>query len=613
MKKTLGRGLAASAQLALVAFLSVSLTATTHDSLASTLSSQKIKVFVAAPSQEEQAAYEKAARLDNAMKALSARDAALYRSIFVAQAAGDLVKARTLSGELTDTRLMGHVLADRLMRGEATASSLVKWLEAYASLPQAQALYDKARKMGVARPPQPQAPDAWQGGAEIDSAANFTPELTDSDPDAPSGNRILAKAVQKDLRKGDPWAARDRLLAAQAARKVQGTFAHDLEAVIASAFFAAGERDQSFALAGAAAGANQPLGLWIKGLISWENKDYVTARLMFARLAEHPALSDTNRAAANFWTYRAFARLGQKAESHPYLQAAASVPRSFYGLLAAQLMGKNPVAALAKDDAMPVWGKTYQAVLADTRAGWRAMALIQVGQNDLAEAELRLLSPMGDARLLEAMVVLANYVPMPALSVQLASLGKSGDYESALYPVPPWQPKEGFEVDRALLFALARHESMFDPTAVSRKGAQGLLQIMPATARGLVREAAIAADKDDTLLDPAYNMTLGQKYVQYLAGQRQIGDNLVLLLAAYNAGPAKAVNWMSGKDSTDPLLFLESLPSRETRGYVARVLPHYWAYRARLGRPTPSLRQMAEGQWPSVNLTESKPVHVAAR
>ena len=74
--------------------------------------------------------------------------------------------------------------------------------------------------------------------------------------------------------------------------------------------------------------------------------------------------------------------------------------------------------------------------------------------------------------------------------------------------------------------------------------------------------------------------------------------DLLFLLAAYNSGPGKVMRWMEDADSKDPLLFLESMPVRETRDYVQQVLIHYWTYRARLDQPETSLAQLAHGQWP---------------
>jgi len=593
--------------------LSIGFATTTHDSVANTLSSVKTRVAVTAPSQQDIAAAEQTDRLDKAMGALSVKEAALYRALFAAQSRGEWPKADKLQNQVTDKRLMGHVMLDRFERRGAKASELMSWMQTYPTLPQADDVYAAAVKGGLANVPAPQVPDTWSGGEEIDGAANFSPELMVKSTAPNSQNNALAKSIQKALHKGDPWMARNLLLKAQTEKSLTGTFTYDAEAVIAASFFSVGERDQATSLSGASAGANQPLGLWIRGLIAWENKDTPTARAMFSRLAVHPALSEANRAAANFWAYRAELHEGSKADARKYLEAAASVPRSLYGLLATQLLGRNPFAVMADAGKQVKWNKQHRQVLAENPAGWRALALLQVGQPARAEAELRRLNPQGEVDKQQAMLALADYVPMPALALRIAHLSKERGFDTARYPLLPWQPREGFQVDRALMFALARHESLFDPAAVSARGAQGLLQIMPKTAKGVAEDMGVVVDvaQKDRLLDPAYNMALGQKYVQNLSAIPQIGNNLMLLLAAYNGGPAKTINWASGKDGSDPLLFLESIPMRETRAYVARVLPHYWAYRARLGKSVASMRQMAEGKWPTVSLAEENAMQVA--
>ncbi|MFA6280836.1 MAG: lytic transglycosylase domain-containing protein [Bdellovibrionales bacterium] len=577
------------------------------------MSSQKTRAIVAAPSKEELLAAEKAARLDKAMGALCEKEAALYRLVFAAQGRGAWKAADELAKKITDQRLMGAVLADRFEKRGASGLELAAWLQAYATLPQADDFYAKAKKDGMTSLTRPQSTDAWSDEGEIDGAANFAPDLMVKNTAANSQTNSLARAIQRTLRKGDPWAARNLLLEAQNQKKLEGTFAHDAQAVIGAAFFRVGERDQAMALTGAAAGANQPLGLWIRGLIAWEKNDAPMARMMFSRLAEHPALNEGNRAAAHFWAYRAEKAQGSGTEARRHLEEAARVPRSFYGLLAGQLLGRSPVAILSKDEAPSVWDATARSILLKYQAGWRALALVQVGQLALAEGELRRLNPQNDPDKQQAMMALARYVPMPALALKLAHLSRENGFDLALYPLLPWQPKEGYQVDRALMFALARHESLFDPMAMSARGAQGLMQIMPATASVMAdnEEDVRAIAHQDKLFDPAYNIELGQKYVQHLAAMPQIGNNLILLLAAYNGGPAKAINLASSRDGADPLLFLESMPVRETRNYVARVLPHYWAYRARLGKSLSSLKQMAEGRWPTTSLREETTLRVA--
>lgn len=193
-----------------------------------------------------------------------------------------------------------------------------------------------------------------------------------------------------------------------------------------------------------------------------------------------------------------------------------------------------------------------------------------------------------------------------ALMLKPESLDEARLVKTADYRLPRWQPRQGFTTDRALIYALMRHESNLNPKAVSPRGASGLMQLMPATAVSLCDEtnlapAALAAS--GKLFEPEYNLGLGQAYVRQLASQPRIGDNLVYLLTAYNAGPNKLREWLATRASDDPLLFMESLPLRETRNYVERVLPHYWGYRVMLGQPLTSLRHLAAGVAPRLDTT----------
>lgn len=610
----MGWGIVTSAQLALVAAISITLATNTDTQQRNTSPSLKARVVVAAPSKEDMAAEEETRRINKAMNVLTRQDAALYRTIFEAQKQNDWEKADRFLVKLTDKRLVGSVMADRFERRGASVEDIAAWLKVFAAQPEADALYAKAVAMGGKNLPRPRTADAWGTGGEMDSAANFTAELMVESTAPNSQTKRWAQKIQQAVRRGAPEKARDVLLAAQKSDQLAGTFAADAEAVIAESFFRSGERQQATALSNAAARANQPLGLWIRGLIAWENADYSNARALFSRLAEHPALNATNKSAAHFWAYRAESRCGSKTIAYRHLVEAADAPRSFYGLLATQLLGRNPAETMG-GEAHPKWTEKERAILTAHPAGWRALALVQAGQIMKAEAELRRMNPAGNRMKQRAMLALADFVPMPALSLRLASLsGEQQGFDPTAYPLLPWQPSGGFVVDRALLFALARHESLFDPKAVSSRGASGLMQIMPATASHIVaKDARLSAMAEERKLsDPSFNMALGQKYVQDLARLPQIGNNLVMLLAAYNSGPSKVASWVRAKEPRDPLLFLESVPVRETRGYIARVLPHYWAYRVKLGRPTNALRELAEGKWPKAPLSEEKAVRMAS-
>ncbi len=167
--------------------------------------------------------------------------------------------------------------------------------------------------------------------------------------------------------------------------------------------------------------------------------------------------------------------------------------------------------------------------------------------------------------------------------------------EGGSYPVPRWKPPEGFTVDPALVFAIIRQESKFDPEAQSGAGAIGLMQIMPQTAQQVTQRKS---NWDEALYDPVTNVAIGQRYVRFLLDRDNVSRNLILMAAAYNGGPTALSRWRRENAEEDPLLFLETWPVGETRGFIEQVLANYWIYRVRLGRDTASLTDLAHGRWP---------------
>ncbi len=239
----------------------------------------------------------------------------------------------------------------------------------------------------------------------------------------------------------------------------------------------------------------------------------------------------------------------------------------------------------------------------------RALALGQIGQIELAEQEIRKLASRAAPELMVGLIGLAESLDLPAAQMRLAqSLGASdGSYHlGALFPLPNWQPANGYTVDRALVYSIMRAESGFDPSAESEAGARGLMQLMPATARYLARRSALETPGHDDLFEPETSILFGQAYLEHLLQWSPIGDNLIYLAVAYNAGPARIARWREELQiDDDPLLFLESIPLREPRVYVKNVLTNLWIYRARLGQPQPSLEALARNQWPSYRALDS--------
>ena len=124
------------------------------------------------------------------------------------------------------------------------------------------------------------------------------------------------------------------------------------------------------------------------------------------------------------------------------------------------------------------------------------------------------------------------------------------------------------------------------------------MQLMPATAAFIARDKRYRRTHRHKLHDPNLNLTLAQDYIEHLNAESHINGDLVLMLAAYNGGPGNLRRWKRDVEIEDPLLFIESIPNRESRDFVEKVLTNFWIYRARLGQPAPSREEVAAGRLP---------------
>jgi soluble lytic murein transglycosylase-like protein len=163
-----------------------------------------------------------------------------------------------------------------------------------------------------------------------------------------------------------------------------------------------------------------------------------------------------------------------------------------------------------------------------------------------------------------------------------------GDYQT-----PPLEPRSGFTIDKALVYAIVRQESGFDPRAVSPVGAMGLMQVMPASA-ALAEGDEKLKRHTRVLLDPAMNLRIGQDYLAYLI-DRGVGPDLLRVIAAYNAGPGAVLKTEAMVGGDDPLLLIECLPALETRNYVEKVAQAYWTYKRIFGEEPHTLDAAALG------------------
>jgi len=177
------------------------------------------------------------------------------------------------------------------------------------------------------------------------------------------------------------------------------------------------------------------------------------------------------------------------------------------------------------------------------------------------------------------------------LAAQSRSRRNSG-FDPNDYPTPDIQPDGGFVLDKALVFAVIRQESRFNPYAVSGAGAMGLMQLTPATAVTVTGDDRISPLE---LFDAPTNLKIGQANLIRLIDGAAHGD-MLRALAAYDSGPGGLQKALARVGDGDPLMLMESLPYGETRAYVERVMANYWIYRRMFGEQNRSVDALASGE-----------------
>ena len=246
------------------------------------------------------------------------------------------------------------------------------------------------------------------------------------------------------------------------------------------------------------------------------------------------------------------------------------------------------------------------------RRAARALALGQVGELERAEQEIRKLAGRASPELMVGLIALAESLDLPAAQMRLAQSLRSEPratmHFGALYPLPSWQPVDGYTVDRALIYAIMRAESAFDPTRREPRrrarpdagDARDRASTSPAAPRSSRRARTSCSS-------PRPRSASVRPISSTSCSGSPIGGNLIFVAAAYNAGPGRVARWQERLGiENDPLLFLESIPIRETREYVKKVLTNLWSYRARLGQPQPALEALARNEWPTYRALDAR-------
>ena len=524
---------------------------------------------------------------------LSAEDKALYRQLFAAIDAEQWPVVESLLAQRPDGVLTQAARAEYYTHAKSPKVSpeqIAAWFNAGTDLPQAEQLVRMGAKRGLAALP---ALPSEQGFARQPYAPKRILPRGVNDGTMPGST---AAAILAAIKADNPAEAH-RLLT-EADPMLSSEARAEWRQRVAWSYYIENQDNAALELARTAAegsGAWVAEGAWVEGLAAWRMGYCQLAGDAFARTASQAANVEL-AAAGHYWASRALVRCREPGQAQQHLSAAAQLDETLYGMLAADQLGVElpqhaPPQRLSSDD----WAQL------STRSNAKvAVALIEIGRPALADEVLRHEARIGPSYQYAALSRLARELGLPSTQLFMAHnapYGTSSD-PSLRFPVAYWQPVGGWQVDPALAFAHALQESNFRAAAVSPANARGLMQIMPGTARDHSGRLSLGASYED-LNDPQVNLAYGQRHLEMLRDSPATGGALPKVMAAYNAGLTPVGRWNSEiNDQNDPLLWMESIPYWETRGYVAIVMRNYWMYERAAGVQSPSRRALAQGRWP---------------
>ncbi len=338
-----------------------------------------------------------------------------------------------------------------------------------------------------------------------------------------------------------------------------------------------------------------------------EGRNDDAKKLFDEQTALYPGGNETS--AALYWRARLAEEDNQPAMARAYYQKLSERFKNYYyaelGRQRLQKLpaGGGPAGAYPLLERIPPIEHGEKVTLADPPADdlhlQKAQLLSNGGLVDFAIRELQAAAnanggnwgPAETAQLYidtghydRAIEVMKHSVPS-YFAVDIPTLPRA--YWEALFPRPYWADLKRFsaanELDPYLVASLIRQESEFNPVAVSRANAIGLMQLLPATGKSVAHQAELKHYKPAQLFTPAVNLQLGTKYFRGMVNR--FGGSFEQALAAYNAGSDRVDEWMGQGKYRDSPEFVESIPFTETRDYVQAIMRNASVYKQLYGTP----------------------------
>jgi len=509
--------------------------------------------------------------------------------------------------KIADKTLMGHILAQRFLHPSCYRSKYLElyyWLKKYNDHPQAKRIYRLAIKRmpkGYKSPKKPIKPKGIVGDKVVTKKITSYKSSKKLSKNQRLEKQKLINAVKSRVNKGWPTGAVKILQQRDVNILLDQVELDQQKELIAKGYFLANKNELAIKFASEAlvnSSMQVPYAAWTAGLASWRIQKYQQAADFFSLFSISLKNDAWHQTSGSFWAARSYAKLGKYENINFWLKRASQNPNSFYGMLALEVLGIEKKIEWTSKKILD----TSNSTLLNLPSGKRLQALIQVGFNDELEKEIVHINSVLNKEVAEDSVNIAQHFNLAY--TQLKIVNKLEQFglildTSLYYPTPIWQPRGGFSINKELIYAFMHQESMFNASAKSSRGAMGLMQVLPSTAKFITSSKDVKRNNANILKVPEINLEVGQEYIEYLLGLEIVSNNLIYLAAAYNGGPGNLKKWKKETNFLDdPLFFMESIPSRETRWFIEKILTKYWIYQNKNNQEMTSLKMLANGKDP---------------
>jgi len=540
-------------------------------------------------------------------KILSKNDVDNYRQAYLFQEECKWKSANRHILKISNTLLMGHILAQRYLHPKCYRSKYLElyyWLKKYNDHPQAKKIYRLAIKRmpkGYKSPTKPIKPTGIVGDKTVSKKSTKYKSKKKLSKNQRVEKQKLINAVKSRVNRGWPTGAVQIIQQRDVSLLLDQVELDQQKELIAKGYFLANKNELAIKYASEAlinSAKYVPYAAWTAGLASWRLNQYQQAADFFSLFSISLKNDTWHQASGSFWAARSYAKLGQYNNINFWLKRASLNPNSFYGMLSLEILGVEEKIKWESKTTL----NTSNSKLLNLASGKRLQSLIQVGFNEELEKEILHVNSVLNKEIAAESINIAQHFNLAYTQLKIVNKLEQFGLKmntSLYYPTPVWKPRGGFNIDEELIYAFMHQESMFNASAKSNQGAVGLMQVLPSTAKFITSSKDVKRNNSNILKIPEINLEVGQEYIEYLLNLEIVSNNLIYLAAAYNGGPGNLKKW---KEETnyldDPLFFMESIPSRETRWFIEKILTKYWIYQNKNQKNITSLKMLANGKDP---------------